>query len=636
MKAVLAFTIAFVFFHSTTMAQSNAANSPGRLLQMSEVVYAETTSMPADAHAVLSMPFRSIPNDPFNGGIVSKQYWFRFSVANNDGSAQHAFIDIQNPKLNHLELLEIQNDSLKSLGKYGDFFDFSQRRYLYKNFLFRSNLQAGTSKHFLLHVNQVGHSFTLPIKLFTEKNIQITYSNDYLFEGLTMGVLLFVALLSLLFFVNTKDRIYLYYSLYTLSAVGWVLSYFGLGFQHLWPNYPYLNTANPSFFAGFNLLLNIQLCQILLRVKRNSFLNRYSNGVKALLAVLSVFPYFINLNKQPPIFNQVHLYAFLFTVILAVGVIVYSLCINLRKLIPAKYYFFASTVKVAGILNLALLELGISPALYNLQLLLQGGIIFEVIFLSYAIAKRTQVMRMKLKQQHEANNEMRISFQKELLKAQLEIQEQTFKSISQEIHDNIGQMLTLLRLNLNNLQQQHEGVTEELEDAKNILKKVMQDLRDLSKTMNSEMITKTGLAKAIETELHTINRATGMQTLFNWQATPPMDPQVELILFRLVQESLHNIIKHAKATTIEVNAAVVGAMFQLIVRDDGMGCDFHNTTSNGSGLLNIQSRCKLIHATVEFISSPGMGACVKITLPIADAAPCYSDEFYTSMEAVAN
>lgn len=207
-------------------------------------------------------------------------------------------------------------------------------------------------------------------------------------------------------------------------------------------------------------------------------------------------------------------------------------------------------------------------------------------------------------------------FNEQLLRAQLEIQEQTFKQIAQELHDNVGQMLTLVNLNLNTLLLS-DPENEKLENTKSFVTKVIQDLRNLSRSLNSDTICKTGIKKAVETELQVIEKITGLKMDFTTDdETINMDSQVELILFRIVQEALHNTIKHAKAKSIQVSILHNNGHLLLVVKDDGVGFDSDMLSVSGSGLDNMKDRCRLINASFNMLSQHGNGTEIVITIPI--------------------
>jgi len=252
--------------------------------------------------------------------------------------------------------------------------------------------------------------------------------------------------------------------------------------------------------------------------------------------------------------------------------------------------------------------------------LIIGIIAVTVLFLvlaSFIVAFLLVFMRKRKEHLHERM--MReAEFQKELLKAQLEIQEQTMKNISQEIHDNIGQVLSLAKMNLSKFEIDRANSDEAVLSAKQLVSKAVSDLRDLSKTLNTDTISTIGFMKAIELELQLVEKTTGikteMQETGNSQTLPS---QQELILFRIVQESLHNSIKHASASLLSLKANWENEKFHLTVADNGKGFDFSkNAHGEGSGLHNMKSRSKLIGAVWQLESALGKGTQIHIIIPL--------------------
>lgn len=214
---------------------------------------------------------------------------------------------------------------------------------------------------------------------------------------------------------------------------------------------------------------------------------------------------------------------------------------------------------------------------------------------------------------------LQIRFRQELLQTQLEIREQTLKYVSQEIHDNIGQTLTLAKLNLNTISIQNTYQTnEKINTAKELVSKVIKDLRTLSKTMNTDTILSYGLQEAIEQELALIDNTNVFQTEFKISGCPVrLDSQKELILFRIVQEATNNIIKHSQATLLEVHMAFCEKALRLFVTDNGCGFDKTiNNTPAGSGLRNMQSRAELIGGSFKIETGSDLGTQITITVPI--------------------
>ncbi|MBL7727554.1 MAG: sensor histidine kinase [Dinghuibacter sp.] len=222
------------------------------------------------------------------------------------------------------------------------------------------------------------------------------------------------------------------------------------------------------------------------------------------------------------------------------------------------------------------------------------------------------------KQHHIEKQLMQVEYQQELLRTQLEIQEQTFNNISQEIHDNIGQVLSLVKLNLNTLTSPQ---AQKLEDTRLQLGKAITDLRDLSRSLHGEKIAETGLAAAIENEMKLLHNNGRFKTHFSLQGNAiPISAQADTFLFRIFQEAAQNAIKHSGGTIIEVMLNYTGNMLQLMIADNGKGYNPETIHSmqTGIGLKNMHTRARLIGATLHITTQPGMGTTLNISLPITE------------------
>jgi signal transduction histidine kinase len=240
--------------------------------------------------------------------------------------------------------------------------------------------------------------------------------------------------------------------------------------------------------------------------------------------------------------------------------------------------------------------------------------IFVVSFLLFYTKKHNRHLQEKI--------EMRSLFKQELLRTQLEIQEQTLKTISQEIHDNIGQVLSLAKLNLNTMElSKLDELQGKIINSKQLVSKAIQDLRDLSKSMNTDNIEAIGLHRSIEYELDMI-RKTGFSTELNIEGSIiRIEPQKELILFRIVQEILNNIMKHAEAKTIAVKLNYDQKEIRVEINDDGKGFDLRplNENSNsgfGIGIRNMHNRARLIGADFKMNSIIDKGTQVVVSIPV--------------------
>lgn len=210
-----------------------------------------------------------------------------------------------------------------------------------------------------------------------------------------------------------------------------------------------------------------------------------------------------------------------------------------------------------------------------------------------------------------------IKFQNTLLQTQLEIQEQTLQNISQEIHDNTSQLLGLIKLNLATANSSEEKVKQKITDAHELTEQVISSIRQMSHTLDSGFVARIGLPEAIRYQVQLIQKTEEFTTTLNVQGEEQKpDAQKELILFRMVQESLNNIIKHAKATEINVALTYSPEQLMITISDNGAGFEQIPGKSDGIGIQNMHNRAKLIGATLTIESVLDKGTRTTVTLPL--------------------
>ena len=193
---------------------------------------------------------------------------------------------------------------------------------------------------------------------------------------------------------------------------------------------------------------------------------------------------------------------------------------------------------------------------------------------------------------------------------------QVLKTISQEIHDNIGQVLSLVKLNLATTQisKPHEA-EEKIRDSKELVAKAIIDLRDLSRSMNTDKIPELGLPEALKHELLMLKKTGSFETDFELTGTPyKLDSQKEIILFRTLQEAISNIIRHAGPCLVKAHIDYREDGLSLSIADDGGGFDT-TAPAAGIGIRNMQNRTRLIGADLRIEAAPGKGTVIKIELP---------------------
>jgi signal transduction histidine kinase len=207
---------------------------------------------------------------------------------------------------------------------------------------------------------------------------------------------------------------------------------------------------------------------------------------------------------------------------------------------------------------------------------------------------------------------LRSQFEQTLLQSKLEIQEQTFHDISQELHDNIGQVLSLVSINLNLLNAPHE--TDKIARMDEMLGKALADLRNLSHSLDGDYIRNNGWTGLVIKLLNSLEATGKFKTSIELEENlPPLGTEKPIILFRMIQEVINNIMKHAEANTIYLKAKKEPNKLVITIKDDGKGFA-ESGVSGGAGLHNLQNRAKMINADLAIKSQPGSGTLVTISI----------------------
>ena len=212
----------------------------------------------------------------------------------------------------------------------------------------------------------------------------------------------------------------------------------------------------------------------------------------------------------------------------------------------------------------------------------------------------------------------RDEYEKLLLDVKLEIQEQTSHNIAREIHDSIGHSLTLAKLQLNTLRTPPEFLEGgKVHMAIDLLGHSIQQLSDISKNLNADALLQHGLLHAIEEEINRIRSLSRFEVHYEVTGfTAYLDPQKEVVIYRIIQEGFQNILKYAEAGRTLLLIHFHPSSIRITLTDDGRGFDPKNIgRSRTTGLANIENRIRFLNGHLEIHSEPGKGTRLQFTIP---------------------
>jgi len=234
-----------------------------------------------------------------------------------------------------------------------------------------------------------------------------------------------------------------------------------------------------------------------------------------------------------------------------------------------------------------------------LILLLLAGMVISFFFAGRQRAR--QQMQM---------TQAKLDFEKEIRQGENEVSENVMSQFAQELHDNIGQLLTAIHIQLENQKIDYPQMAEGLRPISIYLDEASQQLRLLSRTHNNDYLMTIGLLAAIQTEVERIRVLRRFQVI--WEPVSGhsnLGKNQELMVFRMLQEIIQNALRHSAAKQLRISVNNAQEVFELSVEDDGRGFSLAEAleSKKASGLRNIMKRARLASMDCRIESSPGKG-----------------------------
>lgn len=207
----------------------------------------------------------------------------------------------------------------------------------------------------------------------------------------------------------------------------------------------------------------------------------------------------------------------------------------------------------------------------------------------------------------------------------MEVQENERRNLARELHDEIGQQLTMIKLTLAGLATRDARMHEELAESLAAVSSLMQQVRDLSLDLRPSMLDDLGLAPTLRWYVGRIAKLAVIATHLDLPPEfPRLKPEIETLCFRVAQEAITNVMRHADASTLRLELGIQGDDVVLSVRDDGIGFEQEAARQRAmrggsAGLLGMQERAALAGAQLDLVTAPGQGSRLQLSVPMKTA-----------------
>jgi signal transduction histidine kinase len=203
----------------------------------------------------------------------------------------------------------------------------------------------------------------------------------------------------------------------------------------------------------------------------------------------------------------------------------------------------------------------------------------------------------------------------ELARQLISMQESMFRSISRELHDDFGQILTAIGVMLSRAERRPESIDRsDLREIQEIVQSTLDKVRSLSHALHPVVLDEVGFESALDVYLPGFKKQTGIDIRYEKDgASRELDREVTIHLYRVMQEALNNVARHSKSQTAAVRLRYLPEAVVLEVEDAGVG--FAEDGKQGLGLVSMRERAELVNGRVEFLPREGGGTLVRMTVP---------------------
>lgn len=537
-------------------------------------------------------------------GFSKEYYWLQFSIENTSTSKKKLFLEINNPHIKYIEFYESVEEDFKLKYHCGDYMSFDSRPVDNEKFIFPIVLKSKQVVEVLIKIDKRNTSVSFPTYLWTQNEFIKNSGKNKLTRGIFYGGFVFCFLFSIISFFFLRKQVYLWYSLYILASSLYLFTTMGYSFQYLYPN----NVVFTSFFRITTLIFGaiflLKFTQNLLKTKE------YTKKIHWLMN-FCVYGFLLSILTQflLPDFYKSNLTLMVkgVYVLLLISLISYFLAAfftySRQKEIVRLYLASFGALFICGALSLVL-EYGWSSELRPYVSLLFIGTLLEVVILGVSLLND-----VRLTYKEKSNLTIKIAEkQHEIAQAFIDGMEKEKVIISNELHDDIGSRMANFLRQIDHDKKLSNSSREKIVTIINDIRKISHQLAPKKGNLLSfkERITNLVDETFYESKIEYDFQFLGNQIFLN--------EKEELNVYRILQETLHNILKHASASSVEIQFVSFDNEITITIEDNGVGFDIKRQRL-GLGIENIQKRVDYLKGNIEISSIKNKGTFIVIVIP---------------------
>ena len=553
-----------------------------------------------------------------------RPYWFRFKMKNSTNLIQNLLIHLHLSLYDEIEFYVVENKQVIDKQTLNWKIPQQNRIIKHRDFIFPTTLQPRQEVTYFIKLRKRFGSISFPLTIWEKNNFDYYYpTNDHFIWGLISGVFYFVFAISLLLALVFREKLYIYYGVYVLSALGFIYTMEGYFIRVYGDGDFGVEGDKVRYIATMILMItNILFVRSYLRwdLLKNALFNWYSNFFIISFCFQICISLIDNLILDNYLFNN---FTNSITFIVSLGFCIPPLfvfgttiyCIYIGHFSKDATYYLLANIPVFSIAfysGLSTYEFVPGSIWVGIDFIAIAFFI-EIMVLSGLLAYRVKIIQ---------NTSERLLIEKNLIQQQrtqavLEAEERERIRIARDLHDGIGQTLAAARMTLGNYIFKKNIDSVEITNSLDLLEETIREVREISHNMMPSSLTKFGLTSALKQLANKINALGNIELELQIIGIKErFDEKTELTLYRIVQEVISNIIRHAEAKKVNIELIKHDDELILIIEDDGKGFDTENIKNNGIGLKNIATRVEYLNGSVIFDSTIGRGTSVIVEIPL--------------------
>lgn len=382
--------ILFALFCGPAYGAFNVGNFNGVASIGNQVELLEDPTASMSVEAVMAddaLQWKQSDTEVLNFSFSKSAYWIRIGVQNSSPDTRKLYLHAKMPLHDYFKLYVVEKGSIVKKYVTGDRYNFDTRPIARRTFYFPIEVRAESAAEIYLQVNTYDGLYdALPLYLMDELHLLTFSDHESFIYGYYYGAILALLLVNLLVFFSTRQKMFLYYSIYLLSFLVWNFSFRGYGFEYVWPDFPFFNNQiiPVSSTCIFLSLLLFVINYLDLKKKARIF---YRVGLGLLIVnALTLIPAFMGL------------YAFSFALIMPAGIVtlifvmVTAAVQFIRGYREAKFFILAWSVLIFGAIIYYLSVMGVVPSNRVTENILNAGSIGEFILLALALADKINIL----------------------------------------------------------------------------------------------------------------------------------------------------------------------------------------------------------------------------------------------------